>query len=70
MPVDIQNIETCIQEAQRFLLRAKAALKFHKDERVYYKNADKHTYGEGIANAAVKRSSLDLTRALAQLRKT
>jgi len=69
MPVDIENLEDCIQEAQRFLNRAKAALKIHKDERVYYKNADKRTYGDGPLNSAVRRASMDLTCALAKLRR-
>jgi hypothetical protein len=69
MPVDIANLETCIQEAQRFLARAKVALKIHKGERVFYKNDDVHTYGNGAANAAVRRSSMDLTKSLAYLRK-
>ncbi len=69
MPVDIANLETCIQEAQRFLSRARAALQVHKDERVFYKGEDKHTYGGGPGNAAVRRASMDLTRALAKRRK-
>lgn len=69
MPIDIINLETCIQEAQRFLSRAKAALKVHKDEVAFYKRNDKHTYGDGPGNAAVRRASMDLTRALANLRK-
>jgi hypothetical protein len=69
MPVDISNLESCIQEAERFVLRAKATLQAHKDEASLYKNDDKHTYGNGPQNAAVRRSSMDLTRALAALRK-
>ena len=69
MPIDISNLESCIEEATRFLSRAKATLKFHKDERVYYKNNDKHTYGDGITNAATRRASMDLTRALAKMRR-
>jgi hypothetical protein len=69
VPVDIANLEVCIQEAVRFLSRARAALKIHKDERVYYKNDDKHTYGDGPLNSAVRRSSMDLTRVLAKMRK-
>ena len=69
MPVNILNLEVCIEEAERFLLRAKAALKTHQDEVALYKNNDKHTYGAGPQNAAVRRSSMDLTIALAALRK-
>ena len=57
MPVDILNLEACIAEAERFLLRAKTALKTHQDEVALYKNNDKRTYGYGPENAAVLRSS-------------
>ena len=67
MPVNILNLEGCIVEAERFLLRAKAALKTHQDEVALYKN--KRTYGDGPQNTAVRRASMDLTRALAALRK-
>mgnify|MGYP001436807268 CR=1 FL=1 len=62
MPVDIKNLSVCIEESTRFLSRARAALQAHKDEVALYN-------GDGSKNAAVRRSSLDLTKALAQLRK-
>ena len=70
MPVNISTLQACILEAERFLKKAKTALQIHKDEVVMYKGADKHTYGDGPANAAARRSSMDLTRALAVLRRS
>jgi hypothetical protein len=69
MSITIATLETCIEEAERFLVRAEEALKVHKDEVVLYKGADKHTYGDGPKNAAVRRSSMDLSRSLAELRR-
>lgn len=69
MSVTIATLETCIEEAKRFLVRARDALQVHKDERVFYKGEDKHTYGDGPKNAAVRRASMDLTRELAKLRR-
>lgn len=54
------NVETAIAEAKRFLKRAKAA------------NAELETdisWGKGELNAACKRASLDLTKALAKMRR-
>jgi len=69
MPITILNLETCIEEAERFLLRARDALQVHKVEVVFYKGKDKHTYGDGPVNAAVRRASMDLTLSLAALRR-
>jgi hypothetical protein len=68
MPIQIPHLEVCIGEAERFLLRAKAALKEHRHELKDCPTRE-WTIGYGPQNAAVRRSSMDLTRALAQLRK-
>lgn len=67
----LADIETAEAEAKRFLSRvkaAKAAFVFHKynaniREGGYHSNEDQK------ATAALRRASMDLTRALAQVRK-
>jgi len=59
----IENLETAIFEAERFITQAKLAindLKEYKADRRYY---------AGIHAAAAKRASMDLTRSLAKVRK-
>lgn len=72
MPIDIKNLEECINEALRFLMRARAAQRHHQEELTMYRGPDKWTYGDGPSNAAARRASMDLTQAKereAQLRK-
>lgn len=69
--MNIYKLDTAINEAQRFIARAKTLQAVHKQ----------HYAGKGAAatprtfydfpkdQAAVKRASMDLTRALADLRK-
>lgn len=57
--MNTKTICTAIAEAKRFLSRAKAALE----------NYEGSEYHESKVNGAVKRASMDLTRALADLRR-
>jgi len=75
MPVDIKHLKESISEAERFLKRAKVCLadmetvKKHR-EKVLKRDFDETTeWPDQTKSAAVRRSSMDLTRALAQLRK-
>ena len=56
-----QNLKAAIDEANRFLLRAAALHKVAANYGCYYRNP--------IEQGAVRRASMDLTRALANLRK-
>ena len=57
------DLQEALLEAARFARKAEEALKrWHGDER--------HNYGEGKFNAAAKRASMDLTRALAKIRRS
>jgi len=56
-------------EAQRFLLKVRQALDGARA--MLLKNGAKEMYlADGKANAAVKRASLDLTRKLAEMRRS
>ncbi len=67
MSIDIIELDFCIMEAERFLAAAKTARHEHKMEE---KRDEKHQeWGLGKYNGAVRRASMDLTRALARLRK-
>jgi len=59
-----------IHETNRFLVKAKAALRGLDGERVYVNGPTrgKQFIAPGAATAACKRASMDLTRALARLR--
>lgn len=67
----LEHIETAEAEARRFLARCKAA----KDAFKFHKFSDNsrsggfHTVEDTKATAALRRSSMDLTRALADLRR-
>lgn len=71
MAVDIKNLEICIKEAERFLGRAKeclyeqAGLKAQVDHNGAIIDRE---WPDTRLTAAVRRSSMDLTRALAALR--
>ena len=58
--VDIKELEEVLVEIERFKERAKIALKLIK--------ADRRCHGK--KTAAVRRASMDLTRALSNLRRT
>jgi hypothetical protein len=60
--MNADKLETAIQEAERFLIFAERAL-----DRL---NSDKYAQFGTKETAAARRASMDLTRALAQLRKT
>lgn len=61
--MNTEKLETAIQEAERFIIFANLAL-----DRL---NSDKYAEFVGTKEtAAARRASMDLTRALAQLRKT
>ena len=60
MPIDRKHLEECIFEARRFVKRAEACLVV----------MGKYGVSDTRVSAAAKRSSMDLTRALARLRKT
>lgn len=57
--MNTKTIRTAMAEAKRFLARAQAALD-------YYKVSEYH---ESKVNGAIKRASMDLTRALADMRR-
>ena len=57
--VDIKELEAALVEIERFKVRAEIALKLIK--------ADRRCHGK--KTAAVRRSSMDLTRSLAELRR-
>lgn len=57
-----ETLKEAIQEAERFLVRAKA---LQKDPEGF-----KYLYSPHAQRAAVKRASMDLTRALAKLRRS
>jgi len=58
--VDIKELEEVLVEIDRFKVRAETALKLIK--------ADRRCHGK--KTAAVRRASMDLTRALSNLRRT
>jgi hypothetical protein len=66
MPVDIKHLKECLAEAERFVNRARTCF----DDMVVATKINKNYSGDGIKTGAVRRSSMDLTRALANLRKT
>lgn len=64
MSIGVSNLESAIKEARRFLKAAKR-LKAKGETRPYRVE----TYAPGKHTAAVKRASMDLTRALPALRR-
>ena len=74
----LEKLETAIAEAKRFLARAAAAKKAHniaikpmpgyEAAALQYPVDDLHAYSPR-ENGALRRASMDLTRALADLRK-
>ena len=65
--MNIQRVEEAVEEAKRFLARAETWLKAEKESQTnnlltgYY-------YGSPKESGALKRSSMDLTRALVPIR--
>lgn len=69
--MDIYKLKTAIAEAERFIARAKAMQAVHAE---YYKGkgaagTPRTFYDFPKEQGATKRASMDLTRALADLRK-
>jgi len=56
-----QDIELAIAESKRFIEKAEHALSFTKPD-------DKYFFGNGSANGAMKRASLDASKALSKMR--
>jgi hypothetical protein len=69
MPVDIKHLKESIAEAERFLKRAKACLA-DIETVTKHNSSPREIWPDQRKSSAVRRSSMDLTRALAQLRKT
>lgn len=70
--VDQKRVELAetISEAERFVKRAKAALKgFRKEKSAWDGGVSEWWRYDSILYAAAKRASMDLTRALARLRR-
>ena len=69
----IQSIERAVQEAERFLAAVKRLEVYPLSSPIYAtweKRGDQHKRIEpGRATGAVRRASLDATRALAEMRK-
>ena len=68
----IQTLDTAILEAKRFLVKANEAKRLAYQVKCYCKPGEKqkyHTSWDGVSSGACKRASLDLTRALAQMRR-
>lgn len=64
--MDIERLENAVKEAQRFLGKVREL----RDNAVHANESTGRRYIEtGKHTGAVKRSSMDLTRALAELRK-
>ncbi len=65
--MNIKTLETAISEAERFTGKARLALHCRLQPK-----GEANPYGDGYGphNAAAKRASMDLTRALAELRKS
>ena len=71
----IQKLKTAIEEAQQFLVKAERLCKEHTEAYTTRLLANTHFTGRidytdaPAQSAAIKRSSMDLTKALADLRK-
>ena len=63
-----RKVEIAVQEVERFLLRV-AAWKI-ANQRTYEHNGSVYHYGAPAEGGALRRASLDLTRALADMRKS
>jgi len=59
-----ENLSMAIQEAERFLKRAQDLMDASENEKYRYETL----YSNPIEQGAVRRSSMDLTRALSRLR--
>lgn len=70
-----EDLKESIQEAERFLKRAKLTLKESEEERArqkkagtFYEYQERYVLGSLSNTAAVKRASLDLSKAMVKLR--
>lgn len=77
MSMTRNKIEDAIEEARRFIVRAQAALERldveksgygYRDDSVWKRKPADYSYGSA-ETGALRRTSLDLTRTLAELRK-
>lgn len=68
MSITYGDLSRCIDEAQRFIRAAKNAQDRIKREAANFK-PDSYAIGGSRETGAVRRASMDLTRALADLRK-
>lgn len=68
MSVDIKNLEECIAEAKRFIGKAISCRHDLESKAAFRKTGAKGYWPDTRLTAAVRRSSMDLTRALAALR--
>lgn len=64
--MNIENIKKAKQEALRFVERADALL---QERKKYDEGEKKYCFNAPKESGAVRRASLDLTRALAEMRK-
>ena len=64
----VESIKQAVSEANRFLHAAKVALNT-QDKYKTVNGIELNTLPNGKANGAVKRASMDLTRALAEMRR-
>jgi hypothetical protein len=73
--VKVKRLREAVNEAERFLVAAKRAeTKYFEDWAIASRDLgltkQEHYSNSGKENASCKRASLDLTRALAELRKS
>jgi hypothetical protein len=65
----VKLLEECISEAERFLKKAKVLNRKGGTKTIHKANEDVR-FDDGFMVASVKRASLDLSKMLAQLRKS
>lgn len=71
MPVDIKYIDECIFEARRFMDKAVACrTNLAMANGTVHETPENKVWPDKRLTAAVRRSSMDLTRALADLRRS
>jgi hypothetical protein len=69
--VKTEKVKEAINEAKRFIKKAELLIESRKEQRSYEYGGVKHFYDapSGKESGATRRASLDLTRALAEMRK-
>lgn len=67
----IENVELAIAEAKRFIAKAELLLVAKQTKRSYIYGGVEHFYADSAPkqSGATRRASMDLTRALAEMRK-